>query len=515
MQNIGDIALVGAERFGERLALRLGDASITHRALGDRSARLAAALRSMPGVAPGDRVAVIAIDRFETVEAYLACGIAGLVSVVLNSQLQAPELDYALQDCGAKAIIAPGSHEQILRLCQAHPSLSQILYHGGESSSYERALGSAMPMQASEPVDPNGAAMIAYTSGTTGAPKGAVVSHAGIISTVRVTAPVAYGIPPYGRAVFAASLSFAATVWCYVFPHLAVGGSVNILGRTTVSTWIEQLRRDKATFTYVPSPLVREFAAAVAANPDVLEHLQTVNHGGSAVPKEDLEALFAVVGHRFRESWGMTETTGVVTAMAPGDYATGAIVEPYLSVGRALPTASLRVLLPNGKRASPGEVGELAVQGECIFLGYWNRPEATSEAIDSEGYFRTGDLGYVDESGYAFLTGRTKELIISGGINVYPLEIEQVLSQLDGVVECAVIGTPSKRWGETVTAIVVPRRTDMTEHEVVRFCHGRLASYKRPKRVVFVDELPRSVSRKVKKHEIQAMLRDRVWPTDE
>lgn len=507
LKSLGDLALIGGKRFGDAIALRFGERDLTYVELADRVGRLASALRAIEGIETGDRVAVIAVDGLETVEAYLACGAAGLVSVVVNAQLSTPEIDHILRDSGAKIVIAPRSHVEPVRRCEAYGQLVCLLETGAD---YQGLLADHEPLRHSFPVDPTDVAMIAYTSGTTGSPKGAMVSHAGVLTTARLVGPVAYRIPHFGRAVFSASLSFAATVWCYVFPHLAVGGSVRILGRVSIAEWVSRLRQDQATFTYVPSPLLREFAEELAKKPEILEHLETINHGGSAVPPEELEALFNVAGNRFCESWGMTEATGVITMMTRGDYRPGLVRNAFSSVGRPLPNVKITAIDQGGEALPHGEVGELLIEAENLFVGYWGQPDKTAEVMMGRAY-RSGDLGYVDAGGYVFLTGRTRELIISGGINVYPVEIEQVLLGMPGVRECAVVGTPSKRWGEAVTAVIVAGDKSVSVKDVLAFCEGKLASYKRPKRVIFMDSLPRSTSLKVQKFRLVEKLEGHAW----
>ncbi|WP_204045329.1 class I adenylate-forming enzyme family protein, partial [Acrocarpospora phusangensis] len=215
--------------------------------------------------------------------------------------------------------------------------------------------------------------------------------------------------------------------------------------------------------------------------------------------------LVALAGPRYLETWGMTETGAPVTATTPGDWSPGCAADDvYASVGRPVPLASVRVLGDDGAPLGPGETGELAVESDTLFAGYHARPDLTAEVMDGS-WFRTGDVGHVDAAGYVYITDRRKDMIITGGMNVYPAELEKALRSMPGISDIAVFGVPHPRWGETVAAAIVPAPgARVTEEEIGRYLAGRLAAYKKPTRVFEIDALPRNAAMKVRKEVLRA-----------
>jgi acyl-CoA synthetase (AMP-forming)/AMP-acid ligase II len=347
--------------------------------------------------------------------------------------------------------------------------------------------------------------MIAYTSGTTGFPKGAVVSHRAITGCIDISL-AAMRIGMFGRLAHTGSLQFSAPWWAMLLPHIYVGGLVRLLGSYTPESWFDAMARDRTTLTYVPSPLIRSFCAIGRTRPEVIDDLEVVLHSASAAPRERMAELLDLVGDRLYEGWGMTETVGPVTVTTRRDYRPGCEADDLLaSVGRTVATATVANLDADGVEIPWGSdaVGELVVESDTLFSGYWNAPEATAEVFDGRR-LRTGDLGRIDAAGYVYITGRQKDMIISGGANVYPAEIERVLITMDGVTDCAIFGAPHERWGETVAAAVVRAPgSSIDEDAVIAYMRARLAGYKKPTTVLFLDALPRNASMKVLKHRLR------------
>jgi fatty-acyl-CoA synthase len=307
----------------------------------------------------------------------------------------------------------------------------------------------------------------------------------------------------YARMANPGSLQFSAPWWALLLPHVYVGGYVRLLGKYTMDSWFDQMEADRSTYTYVPSPLIPDFTEQAKRRPECLRWLQTVLHSSSVAPREHLQALAEVVGDRFIEAYGSTETVGSVLASTRDDLRGGCDADDiFASAGRPVPTTEVWIADAEGNRISPGsdQVGEIVAASDTLFTEYWNQPEKTAEAFDGPA-FRTGDLGRVDAAGYFYVVGRKTELIISGGANVYPAEVERVLIGMDGIADCAVFGVPHERWGEAVTAAVVSAPgAELSELQVIEFVRERLASYKKPTSVVFMEELPRNASLKVQKH---------------
>jgi acyl-CoA synthetase (AMP-forming)/AMP-acid ligase II len=314
-------------------------------------------------------------------------------------------------------------------------------------------------------------------------------------------------IPHYSRLAYIGSLGYAAPWWTMILPHLYAGGMVNLIPDYTVESWFRTMAEDRTTYTYVPSPLIGEFVAAGHRQPDVIAQLETVNHSASVATRQEIDQLVGLVGDKYFHGWGATELVGVGTCLTRNDVVgRGEAEDVRVCVGRPAPTTRLVALDDAGDELPRGRehVGEFAVEIDTIFSGYWNDPEQTAAAF-SDGRYLTGDVGWVDDHGYAYIVDRKRDMIVSGGANVYPAEIERVLRGLDGIADVAVFGVPHERWGETVAAAVVCRAgAALTEEEVIGFARANLASFKKPTSVVFLPELPRNASQKVRKDVLRA-----------
>jgi fatty-acyl-CoA synthase len=309
-----------------------------------------------------------------------------------------------------------------------------------------------------------------------------------------------------GTGTFVGSFSFVSALWGILYPHLWTGATLRLADPADPGAWIDHMERDRCTYTWVPSPLVRFFRDEMALRPELLENLNTVVHTGSKVPPEFLVSLVDVVGPRLVETWGLTESVGPLSATTRADFTRrGEPSDVFASVGRAVPTAQLALLSRDGNIVSGASEGELLARGDTMFSGYLGLAEDDPDTwID--GWFRTGDVGRIDDNGYVYIDDRSKDVIVSGGMNVYPAEVEMALATLPGVVECAVFAVSDDRWGETVAAaVVVTPGSGLAAPAIVDHVRGRLASYKKPTRVFFVDALPRNASMKVQKRVLRAM----------
>ena len=327
-----------------------------------------------------------------------------------------------------------------------------------------------------------------------------MASHGAVVGCVKLI-PFAYRLPMYGRCAFTGTLSFVSGIWGVILPHLYVGGTVSFLAPYTTDSWVDHIIVQRSTFTYAPSPLVPEFVEEVTRRPEALTHLESVLHSASPLPATHARALVEVIGERYVEVWGMTETVAPLTATAREDWRGDCVADDiYSSVGRPLATAAVRIVDTQRRPVGPGETGELVVEADTMFSGYYRDPGRTAEVLVDGEYF-TGDVGRIDEAGYLYITDRAKDMIITGGMNVYPAEIEAVLAAMPGISEVAVIGMPDDRWGEAVTAVIVRRAgASISEEDVVEFARSHMASYKKPHRVAFIDALPRNAGMKVQKH---------------
>ncbi|RYJ07670.1 MAG: long-chain fatty acid--CoA ligase [Actinomycetales bacterium] len=499
-------------RFGDRVALRAEEHERTFADLTARAARLGGWLLSA-GLEPGDRVAVMVEDGLRSVEPHLAAILAGLVVVPVNARFRSHELEHILTDCGARAVVHSAGVSGVVDDAPTAADLVRISTGGGAADdvdeAYEELVGAGPSPFPDVAVSPDDLVMIGYTSGTTGVPKGAMMSHAGAVAAVRANL-VAFRVVPYGACAFSGSISFTALVWAFVMPHLAVGASLDLLQpRLTMDRWFDRMERHGSTFTFVPTPFMDEFARTARVRPRALVRLAGVCHSASPATQQQRAAMVEVLGGAYVESYGMTESLAAVAATTrlDADGSTGASV-PHATIGRPLAPADVLVVGPDGAPLPPGEVGEIVIESPSLFVGYWGRPEATGRQL-RDGRFLTGDLGHVDEEGFLYVDGRAADLIISGGMNVYPAEVERVLHEHPDVLEAAVVGVPHERWGETVCAVVVPRAgVSLSADDVVEHVAERLAGYKKPTRVVFLTELPRNANAKVVKTRLRASLLD-------
>jgi long-chain acyl-CoA synthetase len=508
---LGALLIRSGERYAERTAVKSSNGERTYAEVLQNAARVANVLREH-GLQPGDRVAMMFENRVEAVEALAGITIGGFVIVPVNGHFKAAEVDHLLKNSGARALIHTDGVRAATTAAPTAAELAVVLHVQpsvplqGNAISYHQALAESDPSLIMHPTDPSALAIIGYTSGTTGFPKGAMVTHSTLTLCIRTSVGI-LRIPHYSRLAYIGSLGYAAPWWTIILPHLYAGGMVHFITDYTVETWFQTMAEDKSTFTFVPSPLIESFVAKGREHPEVIARLETVNHSASAATRREIETLVDLVGDKYFHGWGATEIVGAITCLTRNDaIGLGEAENRWTTVGRPAPTCRLFVLDDDGNELPRGSanVGEFAVEVDTVFSGYWANPEATAAAFD-KGRYLTGDVGYVDHAGYAYIVDRKRDMIVSGGANIYPAEVERVLRELDGVAEIAVFGTPHQHWGETVAAAIVRRAgSTLTEDDVIAFARQNMASFKKPTSVRFVKELPRNASQKVRKDVLRA-----------
>jgi fatty-acyl-CoA synthase len=509
---VGDLARLGARRSPDRVAVRMREGrGVTYAELDQRTDRLANALLGI-GLAPGDRVGAWMDDCVEYVELYLALAKAGLVMVPVNGRLRAGEAAHPLIDSDAKVLFfSPGIAGDVSELEGLEEGVAMVAVNGAEGPAdhdYEALLGAGAASPPPAP-EPGAVYIIGYTSGTTGRPKGAVLTHRSVLALARLNA-ISYHLPLYGTAALTGSMSFVATVPAHFITHLLLGGTLVIMGRWDIESLIATVEREHATFTYIPSPLIEDFAEAAARDRRPWASLESILHSASRAAPEKLQLLADVVGGRFVEGLGMTENSGGLITATTRDDVEGetAAKNLFASAGRAVAESTVQLINPDGSPAphDGDTVAELAIRSPALMSGYWNLPEATAEAL-VDGWYRTGDLASIDPAGYVYIAERRTDLIVSGGMNVYPTEVEEFIKTMAGVADVAVVGLPHKRWGQSVTAAVIPAPgAELDAETVIEFCRNGLASYKKPTSVRFFDDLPRTASLKLKRAEIRKQL---------
>ena len=494
---------VVATVFGQRRA--------SFSALTGRVARLAGAFARL-GVTAGDRVALLAHNSDRYVEALLAAWWLGAVACPLNTRWSAPEIAYALKDCGTGLMVVDDAFVSTLAGLQAlAPGLGPIV-HAGElpapagSHAWEDLIATADPV---EDVRPEGDALAAilYTGGTTGTPKGVMLSHANFwISSVARMAEVPN--PASGVALLVAPLFHVAGLG-RVISQVVTGSTSVLLPAFRAETVLATLQDEQVTDVVLVPSMLQMLLDHPSFPAHDLRHLDRIIHGASPISPGLLERAMKALPHcGFQSAYGMTETAATACSNGPYRWRDGMpLAARELAAGRACYGNEVRVVDAEGREVPRNTVGEIAIRGANVMQGYWNKPDETRAAL-RKGWLHTGDGGFMDEAGYVHIVDRVKDMIISGGENVYSAEVEGAFSRHPAVAACAVIGIPSQAWGEAVHAVVVLRPGESATEEALRaHCRSQLAGYKCPKTMEFRDSLPLSPAGKV----LKTVLREPFW----
>ena len=455
------------------------------------SGRLAAALVQL-GVLPGDRVAVQVEKSPEALMLYLACVRAGAVYLPLNTAYTLAELDYFIGDAEPRLVVVdPRSREGVEAIAKAHGGAVETLDAAGDGSLLQRAAGEGADF-ADVARGPDDLAAILYTSGTTGRSKGAMLTHDNLLSNA-LTLRDHWRFTSADRLIHALPIFHTHGLFVASNVTLLAGASMYLLPKFDADQALT-LMQSATAMMGVPTFYVRLVQHAGLTR-EATAKMRLFVSGSAPLLAETHRAFAEKTGHAILERYGMTETNMNTSNPYDGDRIAG-------TVGFALPGISLRVAEPeSGKPLPDGETGMIEVKGPNVFKGYWRMPEKTAAEFRADGFFITGDLGKIDERGYVHIVGRGKDLVISGGYNIYPKEVETEIDGMPGVIESAVIGVPHPDFGEGVTAVVVRAKgATLDEKAVLDGLKDRLARYKQPKRVLFVDDLPRNTMGKVQKN---------------
>lgn len=460
----------------------------------------AAALFSGMGVGPGDRVALFATNRLDAVHAFFGALLLGATVVPMNYRARGEEVSHLRSDSAARLVVTEDAYLEIL--CAVGWAREDILTLG---ELRERAAG-LDPVEEAADVDDEAAAVLLYTSGTSSLPKGVVLTHGGFSGYVLANADAADGTDR-GRSLLAAPMYHVAGLSALT-SSLFTGREVYLLPQFEAGQWLRAVGEHRITHAFV----VPAMLAMLLRHPDFdtadLSSLELLTYGAAPMPpavlREAVERFPDNVG--FCGAYGQTETNSTVAVLGPEDHRLqGTPVEIEVqrrrlaSVGMPLPDVEVRIVDPAGDPLPAGETGEVHLRTARAMAGYWGaRSEDTRVTLDEEGWLHTGDLGYLDEDGYLYLTGRASDLIIRGGENVSPAEIESVLAEHPDVEEAVAYGVPDEKWGERIWAAVRLRPgSTVTAEQLMESCGGRLAGGKRPDRVLIVDDFPRTATGKV------------------
>jgi malonyl-CoA/methylmalonyl-CoA synthetase len=457
------------------------------------SARLANYLAAS-GLRMGDRVTVHAGKSPQAVWLYLACLRGGFVYHPLNPAYQSVELEYFVADARPKLVVCTPERvalfsgltkEQDCRVVSMDES-------GAGSLMYEsQALPATFETVA---CNDDTVAVLLYSSGTTGEPKGAMLTHRNLAANTR-TLIDAWGFTAADRLLHALPIYHAHGLFVAIGCVFLCGASMIFLPKFDVQTVIRQLA-DATVMMGIPTFYTR-LLRDTKFNRECCASIRLFISGSAPLPAEIHQEFEARTGHAILERYGMTETCMNSANPLLGERRPG-------SVGPALPGVTIRIADDTDRPVPAGETGEIQVRGPNVFLGYWGMPEKTAQEFADDGFFRTGDLGILSDDGYLSIRGRVKDMIITGGLNVYPREVEQVLDKLQGVAESAVVGVPHPDFGEAVIAVIVPQPgQSTTEERVIASVRARLADFKAPKRVFFAEQLPRNTMGKVRKNALR------------
>jgi long-chain acyl-CoA synthetase len=483
--------------YPDRLAVWDGEKRFTFEELGRRVDMLVGALKAR-GVKRGDRVGILDVNSYRYAEAYYACAQAGMILLPLNSRLAPPELKYVLNDSGATALIVT---EPFLGALEGQ-SIEVLI------KDYDAFLASGKPDSTVERVELDDICQIYYTSGTTGEPKGVCLTYRNMVASA-LDAIVGLGLTQEDIWLHAAPMFHLVDAWSVWSMPLI--GATQVMLHFTPEKMMEVVQRTKPTGAGVPPTLINMMANHPKVGSYDLSSLRFIMYGGSPTPLGILQKAVKALPTKYIHGFGITETSGITTLADPADCRVEGTPEQLAltnNAGRAVPHIRLEIFDDQDKPLGRGAVGEVVVSGPRVMREYWNKPKHTAEAL-KHGWYHTGDMGYLDEQSRLFVVDRKKDMIISGGENVYSVEVENVISQHPAVIEVAAIGVPDAQWGEAVKAICVLREgASATGEDIISFCRGKIASYKIPKSVDFSKEqLPKTGPGKIAKRR----LRDPFW----
>lgn len=476
---------------GDEPAIIDGDRRVGWREFADRIARMAGLLRAI-GMGEGDRVAMLALNSHHYLEAFFAVPRGGGIFTPLNFRLAVPELAAILRDAGAEILIVDAAHVHLVADLKAAAPLREVVLL---DDGYEALLATVDPAPDAGRAGDDIAALF-YTSGSTGMPKGVMHSHANIVMAGFTCIPMFQLNEDAVVLISGPLFHVGATGMC--IPALIAAATVVLLARFDPGQVIEAVSGHRVTtMTMVPTML-----RMVLDHPSCRHHdltsLRTVTFGGAPMPGSLLAEALSIVGSaRFIHCYGMTETTASCSSL-PAQYLGDA--RRATSVGRALTGIDMAIVDADDRPVPPGVSGEIVVRGPVVMKGYWNQPEVTARTLRG-GWLHTGDVGYIDERGFVFLVDRLKDMIITGGENVYSREVEEAIYSYPGVAQCAVIGIPDPRWGEAVHAIVAASNGAAIDAEaLMAHCRARIAGYKCPRSIdVRPDPLPLNGANKINK----------------
>ena len=507
MFNMVDISAKRAALSPDKIALEevVGGVKLSYRELDARACRFAGVLRDLD-IAAGERIAILTYNAASFFEILFACGKARIILVPLNWRQTVAELAPLIDDCTPRLLLHDGPNAELAAaLARARPGLTLMRVHGANEAatpgSYQAARDAAAERHDWDPLWPaNGLWYMLYTSGTTGRPKAvmqtfgmALANFVNLTSAIDLTA---VDVTPNYLPLF-----HTAGINLHTMPTLIAGGTVKVLPGFDVDRFFDLIEAGELTALLAVPAIYQALSVHARFAKADLSRVRSWSSGGAPLPHALIE-LYARRGVTICQGYGMTETGPTTFLLRPEEAA-----RKRGAVGRPLLMTECRIVDADGRELPSGEAGELLIRGANVTPGYWNRPDATADAFDREGWLHTGDVARADEEGFVTIVDRIKDMYISGGENVYPAEVENVLAGHPDVLEAAVVGIADERWGEVGRAFLIARPGRTVDEAAVRlFCRERLAGYKVPKSFFVVDDLPRTPAGKVRKHVLRAQI---------
>ena len=508
--NVGTLLTKTARTFPGKPAIVHGPKKLTYDRFNARSNRLANALSHL-GVRQGDKVALLQHNYPEMLESMFACFKAGYGAVPINWRLHPKEFSFIIDHSEAQAVIlSPEFNETIVHIRERIPNARHLITLSGaegELLDYEDLISRGSDQFSDSEVHADDLAWLFYTSGTTGMPKGAMLTHRNLLAmTMNFFADICPGFGPDDAILHAAPLSHGSG--CFALPNVAKGATNIILASKSFDP--EQIFKSIQDYhvsnMFAAPTMIKLMVESPAADRYDHTSMKALNYGGAPMLVEDLKEAMTRLGPCLVQLYGQAESPMTITYLPHRDHVLDGSPEQMRRLASAgFPRTDVEVKIFDSvdRELPPGEMGEIVTRSDLVMKGYWRNPEATAEALRN-GWLHTGDIGYMDEKGYLFIMDRSKDMIISGGENIYPREIEEVLIQHPAVREVAVIGVPDPKWGEAIKAVVsLAEGRSVAAEEFAAFCKDHLAGYKKPRSVDIVDDLPKNNYGKILKRELR------------
>lgn len=509
--NFGIYLQRSARQWPERPAVLFRGGALSYRALEERSNRLAHALRAL-GLKRGDRVAIVSPNRPEIVELECALYKLGLVKVALNSRLAPAELNDALANAEPQAVAAGPQHRAMVQAAAAGlPGLRHFIAFDPSPEEpahwqdYEALLAAQPGTHVREVMQADDLAVLHYTSGSTGKLKAAMQTVGNRHASLRKVIMGRMNAGPGDVLMLSGPITHASGM--FIQPMLFQGASILLMERFVPAEILAAIEQHRVTMAFMVPAMIHALLAEPTRHQHSYASLRLLSYGAAPMSPSRIREAWELFGPVLAQGYGAGETTGGVVALGIADHAraiAGERPELLLACGRPTCESEVEVLNDAGQPVQGDEIGEICVRGPDVFAGYWRAPEQTREVLGEDGWLRTGDLARIDAEGYLFIVDRKKEMLVSGGFNVYPREVETVIAQHPAVYEVCVVGVPDDHWGEAVKAVVVLRDgAQATAEELMAFCEGRLAGFKRPRSVDFAPQLPKNSNGKLSRKDVR------------